>query len=229
MAKVLITGAGGALGKACVTGFLEEGHDIIAILSPGKELPYPTRSPISVYNADITDEMATRKVLEQVLEAHGPINIALLLVGGFAMGTIDTADGAGIREMIRLNFETAFYTARPIFAHMMAQPNGGRIAFVGARPALDAKAGKGVVAYALSKTLVFKLAELLNEEGKEKNVVSSVIVPSIIDTPSNRKAMPKANTHHWVSPEAIAGIIRFATSEKGAAMREPIIKAYGNS
>ena len=229
MAKVLITGAGGALGKACVTGFLEEGHDIIAILSPGKELPYPTRSPISVYNADITDEMATRKVLEQVLEAHGPINIALLLVGGFAMGTIDTADGAGIREMIRLNFETAFYTARPIFAHMMAQPNGGRIAFVGARPALDAKAGKGVVAYALSKALVFHLAEIINEQGKGKIISAGVLVPSILDTPQNRAAMPDANAADWVTPEAAADSIAFLLSETGEKLRQTVLKLYNNA
>jgi NAD(P)-dependent dehydrogenase (short-subunit alcohol dehydrogenase family) len=151
------------------------------------------------------------------------------LVGGFAMGTIDNTDGSMIKKMISLNFETAYYSAQVMFSQMAKQKNGGRIVFVGARPSLDAKAGKSVLAYALSKTLIFKLAELLNEEGKDKNIISSVFVPSIIDTPDNRKAMPNANTDQWVKPEEIAEIIEFATSEKGSVLREPIIKVYGKS
>lgn len=229
MKNVLITGAGGALGKACVTEFLKKDYQVIVILSPNKKLSYATSSSVSIYNTDLMDEAATNTTLVQVIKDHKTIDVALLLVGGFASGNIDTTDGALVRKMISLNFETAFYTARTIFSQMTKQPNGGRIVFVGSRPALDAKAGKGVLAYALSKTLIFKLAEILNEEGKEKNVISSVIVPSIIDTPDNRKAMPKANTNKWVKPESIAEIIEFATSEKGSAMRESVIKVYGNS
>lgn len=229
MKNVLITGAGGALGKACVTEFLKKDYQVIVILSPNKKLSYATSSSVSIYNADLMDEAATNTTLVQVIKDHKTIDVALLLVGGFTSGNIDTTDGALVRKMISLNFETAFYTARTIFGQMAKQPNGGRIVFVGSRPALDAKAGKGVLAYALSKTLIFKLAEILNEEGKEKNVISSVIVPSIIDTPDNRIAMPKANTGKWVKPESIAEIIEFATSEKGSEIRESVIKVYGNS
>lgn len=229
MKNVLITGAGGALGKACVTEYSKKGYHVIAILSPDKKLPYDINPPVSVYNADLMNESATDKVLAQVIKDHKAIDTALLLVGGFAPGNIDTTDGAMIKKMISLNFETAYYTAQTVFGQMVKQSNGGRIVFVGARPALDIKAGKGVLAYALSKTLIFKLAELLNEEGKEKNVVCSVIVPSIIDTPDNRKAMPKANTNNWVKPESIAEIIEFTTSEKGSVIREPVVKVYGGA
>ncbi|MEQ9414648.1 MAG: SDR family NAD(P)-dependent oxidoreductase, partial [Cyclobacteriaceae bacterium] len=215
--------------QACVTSFQKKAYHVIAILSPGKKLPYATPSAVSVYNADLINESNTQDVLTQVIDDHQTIDTALFLVGGFAMGTIDNTNGESIKKMISLNFETAYYSARVIFGHMAGQKNGGRIVFVGARPSLDAKAGKGVLAYALSKTLIFKLAELLNEEGKDKNVISSVFVPSIIDTPDNRKAMPNANTDQWVTPEEIAEIIEFATSEKGSVLREPIIKVYGKS
>ncbi|MBZ0245480.1 MAG: SDR family NAD(P)-dependent oxidoreductase [Cyclobacteriaceae bacterium] len=227
--KIVITGAGGILGKACITSFQKKGHQIVAILSPGKKLSYTTISPVSVYNADLMDESNTQEVMDQVIKDHQTIDTALLLVGGFAMGTINNTDGTLIKKMISLNFETAYYSARVLFNQMAKQKDGGKIVFVGSRPSLDAKAGKGVLAYALSKTLVFKLAEILNEEGKEKNIVSSVFVPSIIDTPDNRKAMPKTNTDLWVKPEEIAEIMEFATSEKGMALREPVIKVYGKS
>ncbi|MFZ1806139.1 MAG: SDR family NAD(P)-dependent oxidoreductase [Cyclobacteriaceae bacterium] len=229
MKKVVITGAGGILGQACVTAFQKKEYQVIAILSPGKKISYATNSPVSVYNADLMNESDTQNVLTQVINDHETIETALFLVGGFAMGTIENTDGSLIKKMISLNFETAYYSARAMFTQMIKQKSGGRIAFVGARPSLDAKAGKGVVAYALSKTLIFKLAEILNEEGKEKNVVSSVFVPSIIDTPDNRKAMPKANTDLWVKPEEIAEIIEFATSEMSSVLREPVIKVYGKS
>lgn len=229
MKKVLITGAGGVLGQACVTTFQKEGYQVIVILSPDKKLSYATTSPVSTYNADLMNESATREVLAQVIKEHPTIDTALFLVGGFSMGTISNTDGAQIQKMISLNFETAYYSAKVMFDHMAKQKSGGRMAFVGARPSLDAKAAKGVLAYALSKTLVFKLAEILNEEGKDKNVVTSVFVPSIIDTPDNRKSMPDANTDKWVKPEEIAEIIEFVTSQIGTAMREPVIKVYGKS
>lgn len=227
--KVLITGAGGILGQACVTAFQSKNYQVISILSPGKKLSYDTLSPGSVYNADLMNESNTQEVLHQVIKDHQTIDTALLLVGGFAMGNINNTDGTLIRKMISLNFETAYYSAKVLFNQMAKQIDGGKIVFVGSRPSLDAKAGKGVLAYALSKTLVFKLAEILNEEGKEKNIVASVFVPSIIDTPDNRKAMPKANTDLWVKPEEIAEIMEFATSQKGAVLREPVIKVYGKS
>jgi len=227
--KVLITGAGGVLGQACINEFQKKGYEVIAILSPNKKLSYSTVDPVNIYNADLMSEAQTQEVLAQIIRDHTLIDTALFLVGGFSMGTLEDTDGALIKKMLSLNFETAYYSARAIFGHMAKQKNGGRIAFVGARPSLDVKAGKGVVAYALSKTLVFKLSELLNEEGKDKNIVSSVFVPSIIDTPDNRKAMPKANPELWVKPQEIAEIIEFTTSEKGEVLRESVIKVYGKS
>lgn len=227
--KVLITGAGGILGQACVSAFQNKNYQVILILSPGKKLSYATVSPVSVYNADLMNEYNTQEVLDQVIVDHQTIDTALLLVGGFAIGTINNTDGAIIRKMISLNFETAYYSAKVLFNQMVKQKVGGKIVFVGSRPSLEPKAAKGVLAYALSKTLVFKLAEILNEEGKDKNIVSSVFVPSIIDTPDNRKSMPDADTDKWVKPEEIAEIMEFVTSEKGTAMREPVIKVYGKS
>ena len=106
---------------------------------------------------------------------------------------------------------------------------GGRLVFIGSRPSLVAKQGKNNIAYALSKSLLFKLAEFLNEEAANKNVVASVVIPSTIDTPQNRKSMPDADYNKWVKPEKIAETIAFICSEEATPLRESIFKVSGNA
>jgi NAD(P)-dependent dehydrogenase (short-subunit alcohol dehydrogenase family) len=130
--------------------------------------------------------------------------------------------------MIDLNFKTAYHVARPVFNQMIGQ-NSGRIIFIGARPAIKAADGKNNLAYGLSKSLIFKLSEYLNAEAKDKNVVTSVIVPSTMDTPANRKYMPDADFSKWVKTEDVAELMAYLVSEKGSALREPVLKMYGGS
>ena len=152
----------------------------------------------------------------------------MLTVGGFAAAKIAETKTADIMKQYKLNFETAYNVARPSFVQMMAQ-GSGRIFIIGSKPGLDAKNGKGMVAYGLAKSLIFRLAELMNDEAKGHNVVTSVIVPSTIDTPQNRKAMPDAKYENWVKPEAIADVIYFHSSDAAAVVRESVIKVYGNA
>ena len=226
MKTVLITGASGNLGKASVEKFQKEGYKIFATVSPGKTLGFDSVG-VETIEADLTDEMAVEKAITAITSKY-KIDAALLLVGGFAMGSVKDTGSTQLRKMFSLNFDTAYFAARPIFLHMMKQ-SAGRIVFVGARPALNPADGKTTVAYALSKSLVFKLAELLNAEGASDNVVSHVIVPSIIDTPVNRAAMPTANFSDWVQPEEIAESIFFLCSDAGSPVRESIVKLYGRS
>jgi NAD(P)-dependent dehydrogenase (short-subunit alcohol dehydrogenase family) len=111
----------------------------------------------------------------------------------------------------------------------MKENGSGRIVFIGSRPALEAKAGKELIAYGLSKSLLFKLAEYINAEAKGKNVTATVVVPSTIDTPLNRKNMPDANPDKWVKPEALANILEFIVSDKSSPLRETVLKVYNNS
>jgi short-subunit dehydrogenase len=111
----------------------------------------------------------------------------------------------------------------------MLKQNSGRILIIGSRPCLSAMNSKGMVAYGLGKSLIFRLVELMNDESKGTNVVTSVVVPSTIDTPQNRKAMPGTDPAIWVKPEAIAEVIYFYCTDTAAALREPVIKVYNNS
>jgi NAD(P)-dependent dehydrogenase (short-subunit alcohol dehydrogenase family) len=226
--NVLITGGSGNLGKAAVEKFLSEGYQIIATVSPGKGLGFEAHGSITTYEADLTNEKSVQDVIEKIVQDYNTIHIAVLTVGGFATGSIEIADGAILQKMISLNFNTSYFIARLVFIQMVRQ-SFGRIVFVGSRPALLASEGKSTIAYALSKSLIFKLSELLNAEAAGLDVVTSVIVPGTIDTLANRTSNPNADFSAWVTPEEISSALVYLTSSEAKSIREPILKLYSNS
>ncbi|MBL7856983.1 MAG: SDR family NAD(P)-dependent oxidoreductase [Cyclobacteriaceae bacterium] len=228
MKNSIVTGASGNLGKACVEKFASDGYAVTAIIPPGTTLGFTAKNT-AVVEIDLQDEHTTTLALEKIISETDRIDAALLLVGGFAMGNMLETDGRALKKMISLNFDSTFFACRPIFKKMLTQPNGGRIIMIGARPALQPADGKNMIAYALSKSLIFKFAELLNAEGASKNVITSVIVPSTLDTPANRNAMPDANFKDWVTPEEIASAVADLCSDKIKSLRDPVLKFYGNA
>jgi NAD(P)-dependent dehydrogenase (short-subunit alcohol dehydrogenase family) len=226
---IIITGANGNLGAATVKQFLDKDYKVIAVDHSGTHLGFAAENDnFELKAVDAGDETAVATFVEEAIEMYGRIDGAMLLVGGFAMGDIDATDAKALRNMMAMNFETAYFFARPLFRHMMEQ-GYGRIAFMGARPALRPEQGKNAIAYALSKTLLFELAQILNAEAKGKNVVASVIAPSTIDTPINRQSMPDADPDNWVKPADIAALLEFICSKEGDALREPVYKIYNNA
>lgn len=227
MRTAIVTGASGNLGQAVVRQFLKEGYQVTGTLehaqpSAGDDPQYRTAV------VDLTDESAAHAFVQQVITSQGGIDAAVLTVGGFAMGDIAETSSADLMKQYRLNVETAYHIARPVFMQMMKQ-GSGRIFLVGSRPGSDMRFSKGMTAYGLAKSLIFRIAELMNEEARGTNVVATVIVPSTIDTPQNRKSMPDADFSAWVKPEAIAEVICFHASPAAAALREPVIRLYGNA
>lgn len=226
---ILVTGANGNLGTAVVKKFLAGDYKVIAVDHSGSHLGFASDHPqFELHAVNLDKEAESDAFIKEAISLYKTIDGALLLAGGFAMGDIASTDGEALKKMFSLNFETAYYLVRPLFQHMME--NGyGRIVLVGARPALQPEAGKSMIAYALSKSLLFKLADMLNEAAKGSNVVVSVIVPSTIDTPPNRAGMPKADFNKWVKPEQIADVLDFICSDKGDPLRAPLYKIYGDA
>ena len=225
----IVTGASGNLGQAVVNKFLSEKYKVVGTVIPND----PVNLEIKDNNyekvvVDLVNENEAEKFVQSVIEKNKTIDAVILTVGGFAMGKIADTSSKDILKQYKLNFETAYHTARPIFLQMMKQKNGN-IFLIGSKPGLDTKHGKGMVAYSLAKSLIFRLAELLNNEAKGTNVVTNVIVPGTIDTPQNRDSMPDADFSKWVKPEAIADVIYFHCTEASSILREPVIKVYGNS
>lgn len=229
MKTVIITGANGNLGTATVKKFLDEGYKIIAIDAKNDHLDFALNNAnFEFHTVDLTNEEKTTEFIHNSIAKHSKIDAALLLVGGFAMGNVNDTKGADIQKQFSLNFETAYFVAHPLLKHMQDK-SYGRLVFIGARPAINAEQGKNLVAYALSKSLLFKLAEFINEENKGTNVVASVVIPSTIDTEINRKSMPGVDPANWVKPSEIAEVLEFICSEKGSVIRDPIYKVYNNA
>lgn len=224
----IVTGSAGNLGKAVVKKFIDGGYKVIGTTHNKQEQKNYKEKNVEEVELDLLNEGDCQKFVEEIVVKHKAIDVAVLTAGGFAMGDIAETKTGDIAKQYQLNFETAYNIARPVFLQMMKQ-GSGRIFLIGSRQGLDILKGKGAIAYSFSKSLLFRLAEILNAEAKGKNVVASVIVPSIIDTPQNRESMPDADFSAWVSPSQIADVIYFYSSEEGSAIKEPVIKVYGKS
>lgn len=226
MKTVIVTGAGGNLGTAVVKLFIERGYRVIATVTgeAGKNVFAPHQS-LPVEAVDAADAAGTALFVERMIAQYKQIDAALMLIGGFEMGDVKTTTSDGIKKQISLNFDTAYHVAQPLFQHMMATGKG-RLVFIGARPSLQPADGKNMIAYSLSKSLLFRLAEMLNEEAKGTAVTAAVVVPGTLDTAPNRASMPEANPDNWVRPEALAEILEFVVSEQSAPLRETVLKVY---
>ena len=229
MKTVIITGYSGNLGQAIAKRFLSENFRVIGTVIPNDPVKLDMDSSnFETAVVDLTNEDEAEKFVQQTAEKYHSVDVAVLTVGGFAMGTIAETKMADILKQHKLNFQTTYHVARPVFMQMMKQ-GAGRIFLTGARTGIDMKYSKGTTAYGLSKSLIFRLAELMNEEAKGQDVVTSVIAPSIIDTPQNRKSMPNADPEKWVKAEDIANAIYFYSTEHALVLREPVLKFYNNA
>lgn len=222
----IITGASGNLGSAVVKKFLNESYTVIGFVHKKRE----QFSPLQDYEEielDLLNEENCRKAIKGIIEKYGTIDVAVLTAGGFAMGDVTDTPTKNITDQFQLNFVTAYNIARPVFVEMMKQ-NNGRIFLTGSKQGSDTSQAKGVVAYGLAKSLLFNLAKIFNAESHGKNVVTSVIVPGTIDTPQNRKSMPGSDFSKWTTPEQIAEVISFYSSDNASVIRDPVIKLYNN-
>ena len=226
MKTILITGGAGGLGRSVVQLFLEKGHQLIALVQDEKDKEQlPSHNKLHAEVADLAKEEQVASIMTALINRFKKIDAAVLLAGGYAGGTLETTSIKNIQEQIKLNFETAYTVVRSLYPHFL-RSGYGRFILTGAQPPLMPKKAKSALAYTLSKSLLFQLAAIINEETKGTNIVATVIVPSTIDTKANREAMPDADVNKWVKPEQIAGIIEFALSDKADALREPVLKIY---
>jgi NAD(P)-dependent dehydrogenase (short-subunit alcohol dehydrogenase family) len=229
MSKIaIITGTTGNLGKAVTRKMVNSGFTVIGTTEPGKDDSSEDKQV--VYNAvDLTDPDAAGAFIQEVVTTYGRIDTLVCLVGGFAMASLQESSHVALQKMINLNFLTAFNVVQPVLRILPEQKEKKNIILVGAKPVYEPQVAKLVFPYALSKSMVIKMAEVINADSKYNNAKATVIVPSIIDTPPNRAAMPDADFSDWVTPESIAEKIAFICGEGGKDLRETVLKIYGNS
>ena len=221
---VLVTGASGNLGSAMVKKCLERGFRIAAFQNTRESEGGDVSGQIEHFAVDLTDELRVKELLEEVYARFECIDLAVLTVGGFAMGGLADTSLEDLDRMYHLNFITAFNVARRLIAGMEKQQGEGQMVFIGTKPALHPEMAKNMVAYSLSKSLLFRLAEVVNEEGKNRGISASVFVPGTMDTPQNRSAMPDADSSKWVSPEKVAESILSLITPAGKGLKGKIIE-----
>jgi NAD(P)-dependent dehydrogenase (short-subunit alcohol dehydrogenase family) len=213
----LITGGTGALGRAVVKRFLDDGAEVHVSWVVAREADelrtyLEADAPrVRLHQADVTDPAAAERLMKDVAGSHGRIHVLANLVGGFAFASLDDTDPATWQKMLAMNATSAFLCCKYAVPHMRAG-GWGRIVNVAAQPAV----GRGAAmmsAYAASKSAVLNLTYSLSQELVKDGITVNAIVPSTIDTPANRAAMPQADRSVWLAPDDIAGVIAFLASE----------------
>ena len=220
--NIIITGGAGNLGREVVGKFKREGYKVIATIAPGSGDQIEEAD--DAYEFDVTDEKAVEEFAKEYALQYGEVESLALLVGGYKGGGIETTSNSLLNEMIQLNFLSAFFMVKN-FLPIMKKANKGSFLLVGARPALQPEQGNSSVAYALSKSLVGHLADLIAQQVAGTAIRAHVFVPSIIDTPPNREAMAGQDFSKWISPAEIAEAMHYAATTP--SLRNMTFKLYG--
>jgi NAD(P)-dependent dehydrogenase (short-subunit alcohol dehydrogenase family) len=228
---VLISGASGVLGSA-VTREFAQAQARLALIGMSEEklerLIAETGLPIErvfTVAADVTQGDGVGDLVAAVMAHFGQLDVLLNTVGGWSGGKpVGETSLEEWDRMLALNLRSAFLLSRAVLPYML-EAGWGRIVHVSSKTAVEPRARQS--AYAVSKMGLITLTEVIAVEVKGSGVTANVILPSIIDTPANREAMPKADPHKWVPPERIAGTMRFLCSDAAASINGARIPIYG--
>jgi NAD(P)-dependent dehydrogenase (short-subunit alcohol dehydrogenase family) len=194
-----------------------------------QRFPYSDQKQVTLLKiSDLSDEGDVAKVYAGV-KSSAPLWASIHLAGGFAAGKVAETDKTALMTQIDNNFISCFMCCRAAVQAMLASGQGGRIVNVAARPALEWRSGAGMAAYTAAKTGVAALTVALAEEVAKDGILVNAVAPSIMDTPANRKAMPKANFDAWPKVEEVAATIAFLASPDNRVTRGAIVPVYGKS
>jgi NAD(P)-dependent dehydrogenase (short-subunit alcohol dehydrogenase family) len=223
--RVAITGAFGALGTAVVECALAEGARVAALdHAPGPRSPSAFADATLIGGIDLADGVAAKSAFDEAARSLGGLDALVNIAGGFAWEKVEGGDLETWDRLYRMNTRTAVASCQAALPHLL-RSEAGRIINIGANGAM--KAGTGMGAYAASKSGVARLTEALAEELKERGVTVNALLPSIIDTPPNRKDMADADFSKWVRPAQIGDAIVFLLSDRAAAITGALIPIVG--
>ena len=212
---VLITGGAGALGQTVVPAFVSMGASVI--LGDLNPIQVPG---VTALRADFTDQTQVRNLVDEVIRTAGRLDALINLVGGFATGRVVETDLSLWQRMLSMNLTSAFLLSQAVLPSMLQQGQG-RIVHVAARAALEPF--PGAAAYIVSKAGLLGLIRTLSSELQGSAVTVNAILPSTIDTPANRRAMPAADPSKWARPDSIAHALTFLASDDASQISGALI------
>jgi len=226
---VVVTGGTGALGAAVVGALLTAGavcHVPYVIAAELERFPYRTHPGVKLAaDCDLTDEDAVARLFGGAPDVWASIHLA----GGFSGGALRDTRKADVMRQLEMNFLTCSLCCRAAVMAMERTNRGGRIVNVASRPALEWRSGAGMVAYTASKAAVAALTVALAEEVAKQDILVNAVAPSILDTPANRQAMPKADYTAWPKVEQVTQTIAFLASSANQVTRGAVVPVYGRS
>lgn len=230
---VLVAGGTGGLGREVTSAFLEEGATVAVTYrnqpewEAFKTAASAYASRLEGHEVDVTDESAVRQFVEKLLSKHSRLDALVNTVGGYAGGLkLWEMETKVLEQMLNLNLRSGYVLSRAAIPAMLKQGRGA-IVNVAAKAAFDHAAGAS--AYAASKAAAVAMLDSLAADVKGTGVRVNTILPSIIDTEANRKAMPKADFAKWPKPCDIARVILFLCSDDAKVIHGAAIPVYGDS
>jgi NAD(P)-dependent dehydrogenase (short-subunit alcohol dehydrogenase family) len=228
----LVAGGTGALGQAVALAFLQEGADVAVTYRKEQEwlklksLVGVGAARLAGHQVDVTDEAAVEALIREITLKAGHLDILVNTVGGYVGGVaLWELDAKLLDRMLALNLRSGFVLSRAAVRRMLERGTG-RIITVAAKAAFDHAAG--AAAYAASKAAAVAMMDCLAADLQGSGVRVNSVLPSIIDTEANRKAMPGADFSKWPKPEDIARVILFLCSEDARLIHGAAIPVYGS-
>ena len=212
---VLITGGAGALGQTVVPAFVSAGASVIlGDLNPAQV------AGVTALKADFTDQTQVRSLVDEVIRISGRLDALINLVGGVATGRLIETEVSLWQRMFTMNLTSAFLLSQAVLPSML-QRGQGRMVHVAARAALEPF--PGATAYIVSKAALIGLVRTLSSELEGSGVTVNAVLPSTIDTPANRRAMPAADPSKWAQPDSIAHTLTFLASDAARQINGALI------
>ena len=227
---VVVTGAAGNLGRAVATVFLERGADLALLARSVGHLAeaFGAGSPHTLLvAADLLDRDALARAVETILERYRRIDVLCNLAGGFRMGEpVHELSDATLNFLFDINVRTLVNASHAVVPAML-RGDGGRIVNVAA--AAGQRGAAMIGAYSAAKSAVVRLTESMAAELRDKGINVNCVLPTIIDTPENRSAMPGADPSRWVAARDLANVIVFLASDGARAIHGAAIPVSGLS
>ena len=228
---VLLTGGTGALGKTLTQRFISSGATTIATyLNDEKIEAIKGQNKINaeLIKADVTREEQVVNLISTIVERFGHIDILVNTVGGYLGGkSVDELEEHEWDLMMNLNLKSAFLISKHVIPVMKSSGPGGKIVHISSKTGLKSEGHDS--AYAASKSGLIRLVESISKETKEFGINVNCILPSVIDTESNRRAMPREDFSKWVKTEDLTNVVFFLCSQEAKVITGAAIPTYGLS
>ena len=230
---MLVAGGTGGLGRAVSVAFLEEGARVVVTYRNQQEFEQLRNTvgnraaSLQGHTIDVTDSDAVARLVEKIMSEHRRLDVMVNAVGGYAGGLkLWESDARSFDTMLALNLRAGYAILRAVVPAMLEQKRGA-IVNVASKAAIDHAAG--AAAYVSSKAAAVAMIDSLAADLRGTGVRANSVLPSIIDTEANRRAMPKADFAQWPKPEEIARVILFLCSEDAKVIHGASVPVFGNT